>query len=156
MNFKKIALILVTIICLNTVCFCEPNSDEKLVYSNIIEREDYKVILKQYAKEYPIALYVVYKEYTPFLSEIQKTLRKELLILSKTINKDDIAIASAWFDDQISENLEKIELSTRNSAFVWVGGDEKNIKTFPDYIKYLKEKIAKDKEQEKDANKSIK
>lgn len=155
MILRKIILILIAIICLNMICFCEKNgdkdNDEKLFYSNIIERDDYKVILKQYAKEYPIALYVVYKEYTPFISEIQKTLRKELLTISKTIDKNTVVIASAWFDDQISDELEKIELSTRNSAFVWVGAEEKTIKTFPDYIKYLKDKIAKDKEQEKSA-----
>ena len=155
MNFRNCLLSTILVLFVSVSCFAQDavfqakNSGEKMFYTNTIEREGYQVLLKQYSKEYPMALYVVYKEYTPFISEIQKTLRKELLTISKTIDKNTVVIASAWFDDQISDELEKIELSTRNSAFVWVGAEEKTIKTFPDYMKYLKDKIAKDKEQEK-------
>ena len=162
MNFRNCLLSTILVLFVSVSCFAQDavfqakNSGEKMFYTNTIEREGYQVLLKQYSKEYPMALYVIYKEFTPLVSEIQKTLKKELLTISKTVSKDVVIIASAWFDDQISEEIEKIELSTRNSAFVWVGGEEKTIKSFPDYIKYLKEKLPKDKEQEQANNKPSK
>jgi len=150
MNLKILLSAFTVILGANLFCYAqdfvlqEKNTDTKnMFYKNVIDREGYQIILKQYAKGYPMALYVVFKEYTPLISEIQQILRKELLINSKTVNSNTI-IASAWFDDQISDNIEKIELSTRNSAFVWVG-NQKTIKTFPEYIKYLKDKSMKDK-----------
>jgi len=156
MNIKNLLLILSILFLLNIPCLAlqenstQQNNETELFFSNVLERENYKVQIKQYAKEYPIALYVVFKEQTPLLNDIKKILKTELLVFSKTLEDEETnVIASAWFDDQVSDNLEKIELSTRNSAFVWVGGDEKTIKTFPDYIKYLKEKILDEKEKEK-------
>ena len=151
MNFQILLSAFTIILVANFFCYAaefvlqEKNVDTKnMFYNNVIDRENYQIMLKQYSKEYPMALYVVFKEYTPLISEIQKILRTELLTISKTVNANTNIIASAWFDDQISDNIEKIELSTRNSAFVWVG-NQKTIKTFPEYIKYLKDKSMRDK-----------
>ena len=150
MSLKILLSAFTIVLSANLLCYAqdfvlqEKNIDTKnMFYSNVIDRENYKIILKQYSKQYPMALYVVFKEATPLISEIQKILRTELLTISKTVNSKTI-IASAWFDDQVSDNIEKIELSTRNSAFVWVG-NQKTIKSFPEYIKYLKDRSARAK-----------
>ena len=150
MNIKILLSTFTIILGVNLLCYAndfvlqEKNIDTKnIFYSNVIDRENYQIILKQYSKQYPMALYVVFKEFTPLISEIQKILRTELLTISKIVGSKTI-IASAWFDDQISDNIEKIELSTRNSAFVWVG-NQKTIKSFPEYIKYLKDRSARAK-----------
>ena len=150
MSLKILLSAFTIVLSANLLCYAqdfvlqEKNIDTKnMFYSNVIDRENYKIILKQYSKQYPMALYVVFKESTPLISEIQKILRTELLTISKTVSSKTI-IASAWFDDQVSDNIEKIELSTRNSDFVWVG-NQKNIKSFPEYIKYLKDRSARAK-----------
>ena len=143
MNLKFFITVLSLLLLVNVCCFAQPVIQDKntdnLFYGKTIDREDYQIILKQYAKKYPMVLYVVFKEHTPLVSEIQQILRKELLIISKTVDSNTNIIASAWFDNQISDNIEKIELSTKNSAFVWVA-NQKNIKPFSEYIKYLKDR----------------
>ena len=121
-----------------------------------IDRENYQVQIKQYNKDYPLILYVVFKEETPLLDEIKKILKTELLSLTKTKKTENDIIASAWFDDQVSDNLEKIELAKKYGAFVRIYDKEKKkeagIVTFPEYLKYLKKKKEEDKKKGK-ANK---
>ena len=146
MNSKIFVSVLSLLLFISIACFAQPvlqeKNTDKLFYGNTIDREDYQIILKQYAKKYPMVLYVVFKENTPSIPEIQQILKKELLTISKTVGNNTNIIASAWFDDQISDNIEKIELSTKNSAFVWVS-NQKTIKTFPEYIRYLKNRAGK-------------
>ena len=191
-------LLIVIILTLTTFCFCENNAKEQEVMESvvvendikIIDRENYQVQIKQYDKEYPIILYVVFKESTPLINEIRKILREELLIFAKTeeeekqkekdsknkkeerqnkseTNKEGeqnkiekkigletikrVVIASAWFDDNISESLEKIELTKKYGAFVWLYDeiDKDNIFTFEEYLKYLKNKKEIFKKKEK-------
>lgn len=128
----------------------EKNSQQKdETPVKIIERENYQVQIKQYNKDYPIILYVVFKESTPLLDEIKKILKTELLTLTKTKKIEDDIIASAWFDDQISDNLEKIELAKKYGAFVRIYDKKEKksagIVSFNEYLKYLKTK----KEEEK-------
>ncbi|MBR3628777.1 MAG: hypothetical protein IKN42_08065 [Elusimicrobia bacterium] len=122
----------------------------------IIDREYYQVQTKQYNKDYPIILYVVFKESTPLLDEIKKILKTEILTMTKTKKIEDDIIASAWFDDQVSDNLEKIELAKKYGAFVRIY-DKKEKKAvgivpFNEYLKYLKKKKEEDKKKDK-ANK---
>ena len=68
--------------------------------------------------------------------------------------KNDI-IASAWFDDQISDKLEKIELTKTYGTFVWISDEkERKIVNFIEYLKYLKKKKEEDKNKEKQNTKS--
>ena len=205
-------LLTVIILTLTTFCFCENNTEEQEVMESvvvendikIIDRENYQVQIKQYDKDYPIVLYVVFRESTPLINEIRKILREELLIFAKTeiepalqdslkkeeeekqkekdsknkkenkqnrkeskTNKEEeqnkiekkigletirsVVIASAWFDDNISESLEKIELTKKYGAFVWLYDeiDKDNIFTFEEYLKYLKNKKEIFKKKEK-------
>ena len=204
----KLLLIVITLT-LTTFCFCENNTKEQEVMENIAEnditiinRDNYQVQIKQYKKDYPIALYVVFKESTPLIAEIRKILREELLIFAKTeiepalqdslkkeeegkqkekdlknkkeerqnkseTNKEGeqnkiekkigletikrVVIASAWFDDNISESLEKIELTKKYGAFVWLYDeiDKDIVFTFEEYLKYLKNKKEFFKKKEK-------
>lgn len=158
-------------------CFAE-NEEEQIKQEDVairtIDRENYQVQIKQYSKNYPIVLYVVFKESTPLLEEIRQILKTELLTLVKTeiepeiqknknvkkeIKEDTeyttgletitkVVIASAWFDNQISENLEKIELTKKYGAFVWFYDEENKTKktlTFDEYLKYLKKKKEENK-----------
>lgn len=160
-------------------CFCENNNIQREFEENntkVIDRETYQVQIKQYDKDYPMVLYIVFKELTPLPDEIRKILRTELLTFAKTeiepTLKDSsqtkkkenqnktktgletikkVVIASAWFDDQVSENLEKIELTKKYGAFVWLYDetDKAKIFTFEEYLKYLKKKKEDFKKKEK-------
>ena len=135
---------------LPTFCFAENTEDVQI---QTIDRENYQVQIKQYNKEYPIILYVVFKEATPLLDEIRKILRTELVSLTKTRRIDNDIVASAWFDNQISDDLEKIELTNKYGAFVRIYDKEKKKEvgtvSFPEYLKYLKKKKEDDKNKQK-------
>lgn len=135
---------------LPTFCFAENTEDVQI---KTIDRENYQVQIKQYNKDYPIILYVVFKEATPLLDEIRKILRTELVSLTKTRRIDNDIVASAWFDNQISDDLEKIELTNKYGAFVRIYDKEKKkevgIVSFPEYLKYLKKKKEDDKNKQK-------
>ena len=132
------------------------NNNEKQqeeTFIKVIDRENYQVQIKQYNKDYPIILYVVFKEETPLLDEIKKILKTEIVTMAKTKKIENDIIASAWFDDQISDNLEKIELAKKYGAFVRIydkeGKKSAGIVPFNEYLKYLKTK----KEEEKNKTK---
>ncbi|MCR4662753.1 MAG: hypothetical protein K5622_02550 [Endomicrobiaceae bacterium] len=131
-----------------TIVKKEDNSSVK-----IIDRENYQVQIKQYNKNYPMILYVVFKEDTPLLEEIKTILKTEILTLTKTKNIENDIVASAWFDNQVSDNLEKIELAKKYGAFVRIYDKKKKkslgIVTFPEYLKYLKKKKEEDKNKVK-------
>ena len=137
---------------LPTFCFAENTEDVQI---KTIDRENYQVQIKQYNKEYPVILYVVFKEATPLLDEIKKILRTELVSLTKTRRIDNDIVASAWFDNQVSDDLEKIELTNKNGAFVRIYDKEKKKEagtvSFPEYLKYLKKKKEDDKSKQKQA-----
>jgi hypothetical protein len=80
-------------------------------------------------------------------------LRTELVSLTKTRRIDNDIVASAWFDNQISDDLEKIELTNKYGAFVRIYDKEKKkevgIVSFPEYLKYLKKKKEDDKNKQK-------
>jgi hypothetical protein len=107
------------------------------------ERQNYKVETKQYKKDYPTVLYIIFTAEIPSSNEIKNLLYKELKISSKKEGVANNIIASAWIDDSTSDTLTKIELSEGSSAFVWVA-KEKKIMSFSDYLKFLK-KQKKDK-----------
>ena len=135
---------------LPTFCFAENTEDVQI---KTIDRENYQVQIKQYNKEYPVILYVVFKEATPLLDEIKKILRTELVSLTKTRRIDNDIVASAWFDNQVSDDLEKIELTNKYGAFVRIYDKEKKKEvgtvSFPEYLKYLKKKKEDDKNKQK-------
>ncbi len=137
---------------LPTFCFAENTEDVQI---KTIDRENYQVQIKQYNKEYPVILYVVFKEATPLLDEIRKILRTELVSLTKTRRIDNDIVASAWFDTQVSDDLEKIELTNKYGAFVRIYDKEKKKEvgtvSFPEYLKYLKKKKEDDKNKQKQA-----
>lgn len=119
----------------------------------VMDRENYQVQIKQYNKNYPIILYVIFKESTPLLDEIKKILKTEILAMTKTKKIESDIVASAWFDDQVSDNLEKIELAKKYGAFVRIYDKETKKSmgtvTFPEYLKYLKKKKEEDKNKSK-------
>ena len=146
--FKNIFIF--SLFILPTFCFAENTEDVQI---QTIDRENYQVQIKQYNKNYPLVLYVVFKEETPVIDEIKKILRTEIVTLTKTRKIEDDIIASAWFDDQISDNLEKIELEKNYGAFVRIYDKEKKkavgIVSFPEYLKYLKKKKEENKNKQK-------
>lgn len=140
-------IITVSLFLLPAFCFAENgnNSQQKEETPiKVIDREEYQVQIKQYNKDNPMVLYVVFKESTPLLSDINKILKTEILTLTKTRKIENDIIASAWFDDQVSDNLEKIELAKKYGAFVRIYDKEKKkdvgIVNFQEYLKYLKKK----------------
>lgn len=173
MKFLARFIFIITVLMLPVSCFCEENNTKN------IDRENYQIQIKQYDENYPVILYVVFKESTPLIDEIKKILRTELLSLAKTElepklkdtsskskNKNEnsketktgletikkVAVASAWFDDQVSDELEKIELAKKYSAFVWFYDEQnkaKKILTFDEYLKYLKKKKEDFKKKDK-------
>lgn len=155
---KKLSKIIFTIslFLLPTVCFAENNNNSQQKEETsvkVIDRETYQVQIKQYKKDYPMVLYIVFKEETPLLDEIKKILRTELLTLTKTRKIENDVVASAWFDDQVSDNLEKIELAKKYGALVRIYNKEKKkemgIVTFPEYLNYLKKKKEENKKKVK-------
>lgn len=155
---KKLSKIIFTIslFLLPTVCFAENNNNSQQKEETsvkVIDREIYQVQIKQYKKDYPMVLYIVFKEETPLLDEIKKILRTELLTLTKTRKIENDIVASAWFDDQVSDNLEKIELAKKYGALVRIYNKEKKkemgIVTFPEYLNYLKKKKEENKKKVK-------
>lgn len=155
---KKLSKIIFTIslFLLPTVCFAENNNNSQQKEETsvkVIDRETYQVQIKQYKKDYPMVLYIVFKEETPLLDEIKKILRTELLTLTKTRKIENDIVASAWFDDQVSDNLEKIELAKKYGALVRIYNKEKKkemgIVTFPEYLNYLKKKKEENKKKVK-------
>ena len=151
------SIFIFTLFILPTFCFAENEStvqkqDDTPITT--IDRETYQVQIKQYNKNYPVVLYVVFKEGTPVIDDIKKILRTEIVSLTKTKRIENDIIASAWFDDQISDNLEKIELAKSYGAFVRIYDKERKrdlgIVTFPEYLKHLKKK-KEDKNKQKQA-----
>lgn len=146
----------ISLFLLPVVCFAENdnNSQQKdETPIKVIDRETYQVQIKQYNKDNPMVLYVVFKESTPLLADITKILKTEILTLTKTRKIENDIIASAWFDDQVSDNLEKIELAKKYGAFVRIYDKEKKkdlgIVNFQEYLKYLKKKKEEDKNNPK-------
>ena len=140
-------IIAVSLFLLPVICFAENgNSSQQKEETpiKVIDRETYQVQIKQYNKDNPMILYVVFKESTPLLADITKILKTEILTLTKTRKIENDIIASAWFDDQVSDNLEKIELAKKYGAFVRIYDKEKKkdvgIVNFQEYLKYLKKK----------------
>ena len=151
MNFikKYFFIFIIVLFMLPALCFCDEKSQEPLS-EKTIEREEYIVKIKQYKQEYPLILYVVFKESVPLLNSITKILKTEILTLANTEKPKTDIIASAWFDDQISDKLEKIELTKTYGAFVWISDEkERKIVNFNEYLKYLKKKKEEDKNKEK-------
>jgi len=151
MNFikKYFFIFIIALFMLPALCFCDEKSQEPLL-EKTIEREEYIVKIKQYKQEYPLILYVVFKESVPLLNSITKILKTEILTLANTEKPKTDIIASAWFDDQISDKLEKIELTKTYGAFVWISDEkERKIVNFNEYLKYLKKKKEEDKNKEK-------
>lgn len=153
------SVFIISLFILPTFCFSEnENSSQKKeeVSVQVIDREDYQVQIKQYNKDYPWILYVVFKESTPLLDDIKKILKTELVSLTKTRKIASTIIASAWFDDQISEDLEKIEIANKYASFVRIYDKEKKKEigtvSFPEYLKYLKKKKEEDKNKNKGTN----
>lgn len=152
-----IRLFFVTLLLLLPILSVAENTDktreEDKTPIKIIDRENYQVQIKQYNKDYPIILYVVFKEATPLLDEINKILKTEILTMVKTKKIEDTIIASAWFDDQVSDNLEKIELAKKYGAFVRIYDKKEKkaigIVSFNEYLKYLKNKKEEDKKKGK-------
>ena len=144
--------LLLSVFCLAQNGFAAPQQKEETSIKTI-DRETYQVQIKQYNKDYPITLYVVFKESTPLLEEIKKILKTEILTLAKTRKIENDIVASAWFDDQVSEDMEKIELTKKYAAFVRIYDKKEKksagIVTFPEYLKYLKKKKDEDKNKAK-------
>jgi len=132
------------------VSFCDENlqnnavSEEEAVNIKVINKENYQLQIKQYDKDYPVVLYVVFKQSTPLLSSINKILKQEIISLSKKEGAKNNIIASAWFEHENDENneLEKIKLNSQYSAFVWVK-EKKTVMTFYDYLQFLKKEKKK-------------
>lgn len=137
MNFMIKCLVIVSLMLFPIYSF----SEEQNVPIKIIERDDYKIQVKRYDKKYPVVMYVVFKDSVPVLSEINKILKTELLTYVNSENIKDTVIISAWFDDQVSDKLEKIELTKNYGAYVFFSDEKgKQVLTFSDYLKYLKKK----------------
>ena len=94
-------------------------------------------------------MYVVFKDSVPILSELNKILKTELLTYVNTENIKDTVIISCWFNDQVSDNLEKIEFNRNYGAYVFYTDEKgKQVVTFVDYIKYLKKKKEDEKKKQ--------
>ncbi|MGE4385110.1 MAG: hypothetical protein AB7E39_04500 [Endomicrobiaceae bacterium] len=145
MNLKKTFVIFFFLFCFAAFVSAEE--------TDIIERNNYTIHIKQYDKQYPVAAYIVYQNNIPLLDEIKKTLRKELIAMSKKQGAQNNVIASAWFDNNMTGKLEKIKLSKNYSSLVWVCGKERTIMPFNDYINYLKKKKKKEKEDSENIKK---
>lgn len=153
MKFMKSIVFITILLLLPVYCFSE-NSVTKQQNEEtpvkVIDRLNYQVQIKQYNKDYPIVLYVVFKESIPLIDEIRKILRTEILSLTKTNKIKSDIIASAWFDNQVSEKLEKIELTKQYEALVFICDEkERRIVPFTEYIKYLKKKKEETENREK-------
>ena len=110
------------------------------------DRDNYQVQIKQYSKEYPVVIYVIFKQTTPPLDNIMQILKQEIMSMSKKEGLKNNIIASAWFDDEHSDELEKINLTPKYGAFIWVY-NKKTVMNFYDYMQFLKRE--KDKEKKK-------
>ncbi len=147
MKILKILLTVSIIALVSSYSFAEQGqSNEQNVPVKIIEKEEYNIQVKQYDKKYPVVMYVVFKDSVPVLSELNKILKTELLTYVNSENIKDTVIISAWYDDQVSDNIEKIELTKNYGSYVFFSDEKgKQVVTFPEYLKYLKKK----KENEK-------
>ena len=110
------------------------------------DRDNYQVQIKQYSKEYPVVIYVIFKQTTPPLDNIMQILKQEIMSMSKKEGLKNNIIASAWFDDEHSDELEKINLTSKYGAFIWIY-NKKTVMNFYDYMQFLKRE--KDKEKKK-------
>ena len=146
MCIKKYFVISILAILFALPCICFAEQSIQNVPVKVIEKEEYNIQIKQYDKKYPVIMYVVFKDSVPVLSELNKILKTELLTYVNSENIKDTVIISAWFDDQVSDNLEKIELTKTYGAYVSYTNERgRHIVPFSDYLKYLKKK----KEDEK-------
>jgi len=133
---------------------CSVFGDEIVKNDNAVEdvkitvkdKDNYQVQIKQYSKEYPVVIYVVFKQSTPLLNGIIQILKQEIMSMSKKEGSKNNIIASAWFDDEHSDVLEKINLTSKYGAFIWVK-EKKYVMNFYDYMQLLKRE--KDKEKKK-------
>ncbi len=156
MKFIKIFILIFFFSIIPVYCFCEVNNQQQKEETpiKVIDRENYQVQIKQYNKDYPIVLYAVFKEATPLLDEIKKILKTEIVTMTKTSKIEKDIVASAWFDDQVSDNLEKIELAKNYGAFVRIYDKEEKkavgIVPFNEYLKYLRKKKEEDKKKGKE------
>lgn len=143
---KKYIIAFLFFVMLPCFCFAER---EQTVPIKTIERDDYTIQVKQYDKKYPVVMYVVFKNSVPVLSELNKILKTELLTYVNAENIKSPVIISSWFDDQVSDNLEKIELNRNYGAYVFYTDSKgKQIVTFTDYLKYLKKKKEDEKKKQ--------
>lgn len=146
MKHSKLLLSILFFLIFGSCVFADANEPEKTV----VDRDAYQIQIKQYQKDYPVVLYVVFKEpVLPPLENVKKILKTELLLLSKKEGLKNNIIASAWFNNPASGNQEKIELSKKYSSLVWVSGKQKTIMTFSDYINFLKKKKEEERKKEK-------
>ncbi len=150
MNFMIKCLLIISLFLFPICSFAEQDKENEDSKQNVsvktIERDNYQIQIKQYDQKYPVIMYVVFKDSVPVLSELNKILKTELLTYVNTENIKDTVIISSWFDDQVSDNFEKIELTKSYGAYVFCIDEKgKQVLTFSDYLKYLKKK----KEDEK-------
>ena len=84
MNFLFKTFFVTLLLLLPVLSFSEKTDTTKQkeeIPIKVIDRENYQVQVKQYNKDYPIILYVVFKESTPLLDEIKKILKTEILAM---------------------------------------------------------------------------
>lgn len=119
-------------------------AEEEAVNIKIINKENYQLQIKQYAKEYPVVVYVVFKQSTPLLTNINQILKQELISMAKKEGAKNNIIASAWFEFETDEynELEKINLTPKYSSYIWVK-EKKYIMNFFDYLQFLKKEKKK-------------
>jgi len=152
---KKFLKVLSLLICFfflfTSVSFCDENlqnkditADTEDVKIKVIDKENYRLQIKQYDKDYPVVVYVVFKRSTPLLNNINQILKQELISLSKKEGVKNNIIASAWFEPDNDENneLEKIKLTPKYSSYIWVK-EKKYVMTFYDYLQFLKKEKKK-------------
>ena len=65
------------------------------VQVTVKDRDNYQVQIKQYSKEYPVVIYVIFKQTTPPLNNIIQILKQEIMSMSKKEGLKNNIIASA-------------------------------------------------------------
>ena len=153
-KFSHPSILPYLIVCLlfvfTSVSFCDENlqnnvvADSEDVKIKVINKENYQLQIKQYSKEYPVVVYVVFKRSTPLLNSINQILKQELISMSKKEGLKNNIIASAWFEPETDEDskLEKINLTPKYSSYIWVK-EKRTVMTFYDYLQFLKKEKKK-------------
>jgi len=150
MKFKL--LLFLSFLLFANLSFCDENlqktdaDNTDNVKIKLVNKEKYQLQIKQYDKDYPVVVYVVFKNSTPLLSSINQILKQELISMSKKEGIKNNIIISAWFehedDNDIENKMEKINLTPKYGAFVWEK-EKKTVMTFPDYLQFLKKEKKK-------------